>query len=204
MDIGSLIQLLGGVGKVGTGIMSAFQKEPLPYGVAESANAANAANVYANAALDPSSPYFRNLAETEEIRGRNDLISSIHEIIRQHASRSATGRGTINPERRDETVWSMLAKGFQEAGLRAREAARQKLVEMSGAQRGIAASYGGLAQPSMMMQMLNRGSRNAGLSGAFDAVGILGEKAKGSDAKSKAQASTPDDYKMGQATHRWW
>jgi hypothetical protein len=196
MDIGGIIQLLGGLGKVGGGIMSAFDKEPLPYGTTEAANAANAANIYANASLDPSSPYFRSLAETEELRGRGDLISSIHEILRQQASRNATGKGTINNERRDETVWGMLTKGFQEAGLRAREMARQKLIDMSGAQRGIAASYGGLGQNSMMIQMLNRGSRNAGMAGTWDAVGALGSKVKqDSDAKSKADASTPDWFK---------
>ena len=194
-QIADIIRLVGGVGKAGMGIMSAFEKEPLPYGVAEAGQAAHNANVYANASLDPSSPYYRNIVETEELKGRGDLIASVDQIIRQLASRSATGRGTINPERKDEMVWGVLAKGFQEAGMRAREMARQKLLEMSGAQRGIASSYSGLANPSMMMQLLNRQSTMAGRSAAFESVNALAGTMK--TKKDQGVASIPDWWSGG-------
>lgn len=200
MDVSQIIQLLGGLGKVGTGLMSAFQKEPMPYGTEQAANALNASSVYANASLDPSSPYFKALAETEETRQRNNLISSIGEIIRQQSSKRATGAGTINPERRDEMVWGILAKGFQEAGLRAREVARQRLVEMSGAQSGIAKGFGGIGDAALKTQLINRASRSSGLAGGFEAVNTLSQLLK----KKDPMASTPDDYKFGQATSQWW
>lgn len=198
-SIADIIRLVGGVGKLGAGVMSAFEKEPLPYGVAEAAQAANAANVYANASLDPSSPYFRPLAETEELRGRSDLIASVDQIMRQLASRSATGRATINPERRDEMVWGILAKGFQEAGLRAREMARQRLLDMAGAQRSVASTYSGLTNPSMLMQMFNRQSRMGGLSGAFEGVNALSGVVDkyGKSKKEQGLSSVPDSWNQG-------
>ena len=206
-SIADILRLVGGVGKVGTGIMSAFQKEPLPMGLQESMQAASNANTYSQAALDPSSPYFKPIQETEELRGRGDLISSVDQIIRQMASRNATGRSTINPERRDEAVWGVLAQGFREAGLRARELARQKLMDAAGAQTGIARSYATLSQPSMLNSLFNRSARNAGTAGAFEGVnalsGIFGQK-KGAG-RTHESFQGPGSVGFGNSSiPNWW
>ena len=192
-NISDIVRLIGGLGSVGTGVASAFRGTPMPYGVSEAANATNAANTYANASLDPSSPYFQPLAETENLRQRRDLISAVNEIIRQNASRVAGGQGTINPERRDETIWGVLARGFQEAGIRARETARQQLLNMAGTQRGIAQNYGALAQYGMQNQLLNRASQAAGTQGGFAATNAIADlfKPKGTGNSPWGAPSTP-------------
>lgn len=209
MDTASLIQLIGNLGKAGTGVFSAFQKQGYPPGFTEAMQAQNDARTYLAASADPSSPYFRNLAETEELRGRNDLIAAVGEMIRQQASRNATGRGTINPERRDETVWGMLTKGFQEAGLRARETARQKLIDMAGGSSAMARGYAPVMQTGFFNDALNRQARNTGLSGAFDTAIRTGEWL-GSRKPGKTAGGTAGDVATGgvkfgmSSVPDWW
>lgn len=198
IDWGQLLKAIGSVGHAGAGIFSAFQKQPLPPGYLEALQAQNDARTYLAASADPSSAYFQNLAATEEQRGRNDLISAVHELIRQNASRLATGRGTINPERRDETIWGMLAKGFQEAGLRAREVARQRLIDMAGGSSAMARNYGGLSEIGLYNQALNSRNRNTGISGAFETISRTGDAFKKKQGTTSfGTASVPDTYKTG-------
>jgi hypothetical protein len=195
-DWGNIIRLLGAVGGLGGGIAQAFRKEPQPYGIAEAAQAAGNANTYMAASADPNSQYFRNISGLEEQRNRTDLISSVDRIMREIASRGATGRGTINPERRDETIWGILAKGFQDAGMKARETARQQLLNMAGGQQRNAASFGSLVQPSMLMQLFNRQNRNTGFGAASQGIMRLGEmigKPK-QGTKEFGVSSVPDMY----------
>lgn len=195
MDLGEIIKLIGALGGAGTGIGMAFQKQGYPPGYMESMAAANAASTYANASLDPNSPYYRNIAETEELRGRGDLITAIRQMVMSDASRRARGLATINPERRDETIWGALVKGFAEAGLRAREMARARLLEMAAAQRGIASSYAPMMQAGFLTDALNRGTRAAGTAGAFDTVMKLGDWIGQKDKKTKGVQSTPSAYR---------
>jgi hypothetical protein len=203
MDWSQIFQLVGALGKTGAGVYSAFQKQPLPPGFAEASQAASNANTYAQASLDPSSPYFRNIAEGEEQRLRGDLVTSIQEIIRANLARQGKG-AFVNPERRDETVWRALTQGFRDAGMRARELARSRLMELSGASRGQAAAYAPMMQYGFLNQAINRGNQAAGIGGAFDAISRTGDLFKKPGTKEHGAASTPDDYKFGQATARWW
>lgn len=196
-DWSQIIRALGaGAGVLG-GAAQSFRREPVPYGVQEAAQATNNANTYMAASADPSSPYFRNIAGTEEQRGRTDLIASIDRIMREMASRQAGGRGTINPERRDENIWGILARGFQEAGQRARETARQQLLNMAGGQQRNAAAYTGLVQPSMLNSLFNRSNQNTGIAGASQGImrlgEMLGKPQQGTTDFGKA--SVPDWYK---------
>jgi hypothetical protein len=175
MDWGNIIRLIGAVGGLGGGVASAFRKEPVPYGVREAAQAAQDASAYTAASADPNSQFFRNIAGMEEQKQRQDLIYSIDRIMREIASRGASGRGTINPERRDETVWGLLTKGFQDAGMKARETARNQLLNMAGGAQRSGAVYSSLTQPSMFMQMFNRQNQNSGMAGAFKGVERAGE-----------------------------
>lgn len=197
MDWGSLIQMIGALGKTGAGIGMAFQKQPLPPGFQEAAQANANANTYMSASLDPSSAYFRNIAESEEQNQRGDLINSIQSIIRANLARG--GRGAfVNPERRDETVWRALTQGFRDAGMRAREIARTRLLEMAGASRSGAAAYGPMMQYGALNQMINRANQAAGIGGAFDTVSRIGEATKKKQGtKEFGAASTPDSWNPG-------
>lgn len=196
-DWSQIIRALGaGAGVLG-GAVQSFRKEPLPYGVQEAAQATNNANTYLAASADPNSAYFQNIAGTEEQRGRTDLIASIDRIMREMASRKAGGRGTINPERRDESIWGILAKGFQEAGLKARETARTQLVNMAGGQQRNAASYSALVQPSMLNSLFNRENQTRGIATATTGIERFGEMLNKPKQGTTAfgQASVPDWYK---------
>lgn len=197
MDWGSIINLIGALGKTGAGIGMAFQKQGLPPGFQEAAQANANANTYMAASLDPNSAYFRNIAETEEQRQRGDLINSIQSIIRANLARG--GRGAfVNPERRDETVWRALTQGFRDAGMRAREIARSRLLEMAGASRTGAAAYGPMMQYGFLNQAINRGNQAAGVGGAFDTVSRFGEAMKKKPGtKEFGTDSTPDWFTSG-------
>lgn len=175
MDWSNIIRLLGAAGGLAGGISSAFRREPTPYGVNEAAQQFSNANTYLQASADPNSQYFRNIADMEGQKSRMDLIQSVDRIIREMASRTAGGRGTINPERRDETVWGVLARGFQEAGMKARETARQQLLNMAGVAQRSGAAYSSLTQPSMMMQLFNRQNQNTGMAAASQGAMRFGE-----------------------------
>ena len=195
---GEIIRLIGSLGNVGSGLYSSFRKEPIPYGIQEGAQAAQNASTYMAASADPNSPYFRNIAATEEQRGRNDLIASIDRIMREIASRGASGRGTINPERRDETIWGLLTRGFQEAGMKAREMARTQLLNMAGGEQRNAAAYGTFVQPSMLNSLFNRENQNKGLSTAFTGIERIGEyigSKKKPGTKDFGTASVPDAFR---------
>lgn len=194
MDWGQLIQLFGALGKAGTGIGMAFQKQPLPPGFQEAAQSASNANTYMAASADPSSPYFRNIADLEEQKMRGDLVSTIQEIIRANLAKG--GRGAfVNPERRDETVWRALTQGFRDAGMRARELARTRLMEMAGGARQQSAAYGPMMQYGFLNQAMNRGNQAAGVGGIFDTVSRFGESMKKPGTKDHGAASTPDWFK---------
>lgn len=189
---GNIISLIANLGKSGVGIGKAFEKQPLPPGYAEAMQAQSDANTYMRASLDPSSAYFRNLADTEEQKQRGDLINSVYSIIRANLAHG--GRGAfVNPERRDETVWRALTQGFRDAGMRARELARSRLLEMAGASRTGAASYGPMMQYGALNQMINRANQAAGIGGTFDTVSRIGESMKNKPGTKEAgMASTPN------------
>lgn len=192
MDWGNIINLIGALGKTGAGIYSAFEKQPLPPGYAEAAQANANANTYMAASLDPSSVYFRNLADTEEQKQRGDLINSVYSIIRANLAHGGHG-AFVNPERRDETVWRALTQGFRDAGMRARELARSRLLEMAGASRTGAAAYGPMMQYGFLNQAINRANQAAGIGGSFDTVSRIGESMKNKPGtKEIGMASTPD------------
>lgn len=192
MDWSSIIQLIGALGKTGAGIGMAFQKQGLPPGFQEAMQSQSDANTYLAASNDPNSAYFRNIAETEEQKQRGDLLSSIQSIIRANLARG--GRGAfVNPERRDETVWRALTQGFREAGMRSREIARERLLQMAGVSRSGAAAYGPMMQYGFLNQAINRGNQAAGIGGAFDTVSRVGEAmGRKQGTKEFGKASTPD------------
>lgn len=191
---GDLIRVIGTLGKAGAGMATAFSRQPYPPGMMEAMQASDWANQYARASLDPSHPYFRAAAETEEQRQRGDLVTAIQDIIRANLARR--GGAFVNPERRDETVWTALVRGFREAGLRAREMARNRLLEMAGTQSNLAKSYAPMMQAGWLTDSLNRQSRSAGLTGAFDTAIGIGDWMKQRGGIARGKESVPDAWKQ--------
>lgn len=189
---GDLVSVIAGLGKTGAGIANAFQKQPYPPGFQEAMQAQHNANTYLAASADPSSPYFRNIAEGEEQRMRGDLVSSIQEIIRANLARQ--GRGAfVQPERRDETVWRALIQGFRDAGMRSRELARTRLLQMSGASSAMADNFRGPMAIGAEINRMNRNARLAGTAGSFDALGAFGSMLK-PGTKEHGTASVPNSW----------
>lgn len=108
-------------------------------------NALYASGIYSKAAMNPDSPYFKNIAAIEEEKNRENLISAIRQMV--VANNRAAARGTygvgINPERADETRFQAISRGFQKAQQMAREQARNILMQAAGAQRELAAGFAG-------------------------------------------------------------
>lgn len=133
------------------GLFKLSQDRELPPAAREAEAAARAAREYADAALNPDSPQFKNLHALEEARVKRDLVASIEEIMRANRRAAATGRVgfSVNPERRDEFRSQAVARGFAEAGGRASKITADKLNAASQmAARGAAA-----LTPAMLSQM---------------------------------------------------
>lgn len=82
---------------------------------------------------------------------------------------------------------------------------------MAGASRNIASSYAPFAQTGWLQQLLNRGSRNAGISGSFAALGPLGDqlnkmrRGQQTGAHESAHENRQGTVQFGQSSvPDWW
>lgn len=141
----------GGVGSIASGLFSLFggtKRSPttdLPY-LQNMVNAISAANTYGTAAMDPSSPYFQNVAAAQEEANRANLIQSIQSIMQQNAKARAIGAPgfSVNPERSDEARQYAVTRGYYNAQQLARQQARDILLSQSANMRQQANAYGPL------------------------------------------------------------
>lgn len=127
---------LGKTLKTGLALKEAFTKrnirDEIPF-IQDMVDSAHASRVYASAAADPNSPYFKNLAALFDEKMRREAIEAIQRdiVMRRRASaRGDIGAG-INPERRDESKQRATALAFMAAKERAREDARASLQDAS-------------------------------------------------------------------------
>jgi hypothetical protein len=100
----------------------------------ESRRSAKQARAYAQAAADPTSAPFRNLAGQYDRENRQALIQAIDRIMRDNArekARGGVGFG-INPERRDESRYKALARQFMDSREASRREARDTLLAAGG------------------------------------------------------------------------
>ena len=188
MDIGEIMQLAGAFGKLGTGAMTAFRKQPDPAGLRESLQSAGDARQYLAWALDPNSQGFKNVADTEEQRSRLSIIEAIQEMMKAQNRQRAKGLAPFNPERSDEAKFLATAKAFQDASLQARNYARQFLLNSANASSGNSAAFSRITPMSLVQQNLGLNRETGGYNAVFDALGQMGKINFG-------KASVPNAYK---------
>jgi len=172
----------GGAKLVGAavGLKNLFDK-PDPYedspALRQAEEASLAARRYADAAANPDSPEFKNLATIEEQRIKHDLVTSIEEIMKANRRAAATGRVgfSVNPERRDEFRSQAVARAFADAGERAKRLATDKLMAASNAAMRSAQSF--YPQINSQLAYANMGRQRQGdfLEAAQDSIGMVGD-----------------------------
>lgn len=142
-----LIGQVGGAVTAGKGIFDLFTRERDVYeeipSLVEMLNAANASRVYAQAAGDPTSPYFKNLSGQFDEENRRNVVAAIRQIQRENSRAIARGDPAfgIAPERRDESRAKAVAQLFQLSKERARDETRNQLLGASGASARAAGSF---------------------------------------------------------------
>lgn len=189
-DLGGALKLLGALGKAGSGFMASRRDQGYPMGLREAMESDLASRTYLAAAADPNSPYFRNIAATEEERGRNSLLEAIGQLFRSVRSETAMGRRTINPERRDEGMFKALSRGFYDAGLTARDNARKFLLNAAGVAGKSGVIAGRFVAPTAgAIDAANRTNRLSGSNALFKNLEEL------ASLKGFGVASTPSSYK---------
>lgn len=198
MEFGDIIGLIGALGKAGTAGAGLLQPQRDPTGVREALQAAADARAYSGWAADPTSQAFKNIQGSYSLENRRSLIDAIQEIIRANNLSAAKGilPAAVNPERRDETVYRTLTKGFMDAESTARDQARNFLMQAAAANQGSGAFYANIAKTTGETQKTNIANRASGQNLLFDAlnqVTKVGTKAFG-------QKSVPDQYRNSPLT----
>ena len=185
---------LEGIGSAITGISSLLHKRDpgeLPT-LQPWVNALYASGIYSNAAMNPESPYFKNVAAIEEEKNRENLIAAIRQMV--VANNRAAARGTygvgINPERADEARFQAISRGFQKAQQMAREQAREILMQAAGAQRDLASGYAGPTGVFGSYADANSQRRSDALGAIMKGIeglgGIFGKKTEPQDSGQKS------------------
>lgn len=148
-NVGQAGQALGALG----GIASLFQKQRDPYQEIPSLipmlQAAMASKTYAEAAVNPDSPYFKNLAALNEETIRRDSVANILKQITLQNRARARGQvaGAVTGERQDEARAGTLAELFAGARDRSRLGASQQLAQGAQANAQAAGAFGGSVTP---------------------------------------------------------
>lgn len=148
-NVGQAGQAIGALG----GIASLFKKQRDPYQEIPSLipmlQAAMASKTYAEAAANPESPYFKNLAALEEETIRRDSVANILKQITLQNRARARGQvaGAVTGERQDEARAGALAELFARGKEQSRFNARDQLTRAAGANAQAAQSFGGSVAP---------------------------------------------------------
>ncbi len=161
----------------GVGLYNLFDKPEPPAALRQAEEAAIASRRYADAAANPDSPEFKNLAALEEQKIKNDLVASIEEIMKANRRAAATGRVgfSVNPERRDEFRAQAVARAFADAGERAKRLASDKLLAAANAASRSAMAFSPVINSQMYMGALDRQRRGDFLEATQDAIGSVGD-----------------------------
>lgn len=173
MDLSALFQALPAVAKLGAGFMASQQELDNPAGMMAALQALSNAQAYTADAMNPSSQNFRNVEEAESLRGRLNLIEAIRAIARQNNIAAAKGIApvSVNPERRDETVYRALTRGFLDNQIQARDRARAFLLNAARANRQTAGAYAPVMAFSDRTNRFNRASQMGGQNALFTGIG---------------------------------
>ena len=121
--------------------------------IQQSLQARQNALTYADAAANPDSPWFRNLSALYREASYPEIMRGVKEGMLQQQRLTARGVPVSfvrNPERRDESFYSSLARAYQGANVQSRTAAQNQLL---GASRAAGGSAG---DPSSMFKILQQ------------------------------------------------
>ena len=113
----------------------------------QSLQARQNALTYADAAADPDSPWFRNLAALYREAAFPEILRGVRAGMTQQQRLTARGVPVSfvrNPERRDEAFYSSLARMYQGATEQSRTAAGSQLLNASRAAAGGAGDIRGI------------------------------------------------------------
>lgn len=173
MDFSALIQAVPALAKLGAGFAASQKDYPYPAGMEQAMQALVNANAYTADAMNPNSANFKNVEEGERLAGRLNLIDAIRTIISQNNIAAAKGVGpvSINPERRDETVWRALTRGYLDNRTAARNRARAFLLNAARASRQNAAGYSPLMVMGDRVNAFNRASSMGGTNALMTGLG---------------------------------
>lgn len=159
----------------GMGMLQAFRGRDEPEGLAQQRQSLADATTYGRAAINPESPHFRAVSALDEAQRKRDIVQVMNEIMK--VQNRARARGVVgpltNPERRDETIASIIADRFARTGDQSRQHAQGALQGAAAGARGTAAGYQGPVQTSANVEGANFGDRMAGIESIPDFASAL-------------------------------
>lgn len=110
--------------------------------------AAQRANIFSKAAVDPNHPFAKNLSLLLREQQRREAVEQIQRMLmvnRRALARGDPGIG-ISPERADESRYHALARAFQLAGESSRQLASDRLLAASGASAKASSAFNPLTE----------------------------------------------------------
>lgn len=76
----------------------------------------NQANDYTNLSMNPNDPRYKAMVNVEKQGIQNDFLSTLRDMIEANRRQASLGRTQFfDPERRDETMFSAITRGKQQA-----------------------------------------------------------------------------------------
>lgn len=112
-----------------------------------------------NALYNPENPIYQRLNKENQETGRQNVASTIAEVVRQNRKQLSMGRTPLlDQERGGESVFRNLIKGNQDAASQARE---NSLGQLIAAHRGLGTlydAYGGLGTRGLLNDQMKVGA----------------------------------------------
>lgn len=168
-DLGGLLS--SGIGIFGGG---SPRVDPNAGGFMDALNTAHqqqvAAKTYADAAMDPSSAWFKNLSSLYEDTNRANLITGLNAFFNQRQQRAARGI-PMNSERVDEAGARAAARANWEASEASRGQAQSALLKGAQMAQGGAAGLGSFYDTILKVAQGNAQGRATQTGRIFDVLG---------------------------------
>ncbi|MCB7127937.1 MAG: hypothetical protein J3T61_00160 [Candidatus Brocadiales bacterium] len=191
MALGFLKDVVGLI-STGVGIYQGLKGQDAPAGTDELLAAAARSAKFADA-LNPNSELFQQIAAEEDAESRRNLVEGLRFLTTEQNRATGRGmRGILNPERRDEAIAQVTARGFQTSKEESRQKARDFLTRAAQANIGAAGAFQPAIDTGLALGQSNRAdflnAINAATSGVNKAIDVFGGPIT-STAQGRADAS---------------
>lgn len=147
------------------GIIGLFQKNNKTPGERASEGYLNQANDYTNLSMNPGDPRYKAMVDNEKQGIQNDFLSTLRDMVEANRRQASMGRTQFfDPERRDETMFSAITKGKQQADQQANSNVLNRINMAINNLRGNSVAMGGIAKMEVDRRGQKRQQNLAGLS----------------------------------------